>query len=731
MPGFGFGPFGVGPFGEFPWSKQVLFRDLPEIDRRIDAQSANHPLETTMAAFQLPFDELLRFARNFGDLRDALTVRTLFTNRLDVNLLRAVPSGDGRTIEVLLEKTDPSDPFEPLFDTSIGWILESNDGREFVVNAVHKLRLEGPTIELQGAAITPSTALSNAVPLTGTLSFVNNSTTVVGVGTAFLTEVVAGQLVAQVGSADFGVVQSVTNDFALELVAAYTGETTGPGRLAVVGTVADGSATLRPPSLIEYLGADFGIDVDRYDPEAFQRSSVFNVEQWLKLKGAQRSYDIIGKIAGYRIVARGLWRIGSLTNLGGTVSFVNGSNTVTGVGTSFLSVADSGMFISPGITLIAGIVSTVIDDSTIELSSPYTGPTVVSNAAIVYETPLPVALDSDSIFESPIGSGKVYTTTDPVRPNFDEVAADVVPLDYFCFETPDWTSDGIEPPSPPLPDGTSLDDAIGSSVQGIDVIETEYLGDNRWRVRVGPGGLHIIVGLGSWFAEFAGTPGEQVFIETLPEEQLEALTGTVSFTYGSAAVTGVGTAFLTEVTAGQFITLGDDRERVEVQSVTDDFNLVLVDLYQDSTMSGDAFIGRVWDFEVVAPSTFTFGASADFGYECRVQPQGCGYCRASVIRIEVVPVEILTDPQALLDRSLDRLVIKVTQVVPAHVRMADIVQILGPVQALMDIQVQATSLSAVVAAFASAGFYFDIVPADELPLDQEHYVATGSVSTVP
>lgn len=730
MPGFGFGPFGSDPFGEFGWSKQVLFRDLPEIDRRIDAQTAGNPLETTMAVFQLPFDDLLRFTRDFGDLRDALRVRTLFTHQLSVNLIRAVPAGDGRTIEVLVDKVDPTDPFEPLFDTSIGWVLESNDGREFIVNAVHKLREAGPTIELQGAAVTPSTALSNADPLTGTVQFVNGSTTVVGVGTAFLAEVAPGQLIAQAGSFDFGVVLSVTNNFSLELTAPYSAASTGPGRLAVVATVADGSAVLRPPSLIEYLGADFGIDVDRYDPEAFQRSSVFNVEQWLNLKGTERAYDIIGKIAGYRVVALGLWRIGTFTNLSGTVSFMTGSNIVTGVGTAFLTEAISGLFIAPGITIQAGVISTVIDDFTIQLSAPYAGPTVDTESAVMYETPIPSALDVNSIFESPVGSGKVYTTTDPVRPNFDEVAADVIPLDYFCFETPDWTTDGIEPPSPPLPDGTSVDDAIGSTVQGIPVLDTDYLGDNRWRVRVGPGGLQIVVGINSWFADFAGTPGTQVFVETVPEEQLTPLTGTVSFTNGSAAVSGVGTAFLAEVAPGQFITLGDDRARVEVQSITDNFNLTLVDPYPDSTMSGPAFIGREWDFEVVAPSDFVFGASADFGYECRIQPDGCGYCRASVIRVEVVPVEILTDPQALLDRALDRLVTKVIQVVPAHVRLTDIVQILGPVQALMDIQIQA-SVSRFATAFASAGFYFDVVPADELPLDQDHYVATGSVSTTP
>lgn len=734
MPGFGSGPFGLGPFGQFPWSKQVLFRDLPEIDRRVDQQIQGNPLETTMAVFQGPFDELLRFVRKFGDLRDAFRVRTKFQGRLDVNLIKAEPSGDGRTIEVLVDNPNPDDPFDPLFATSIGWILEGNEGREFIVNEVHKLREEGPTLILKGAAEAPATALSNAVELTGTLEFTEGSTTVTGTGTAFLAEVVAGQIIGPNGSFDIGFVDTVVDNFTIELTEPYAGLSTGPGKLSVVGTVADGSAVLRPPSLIETFGEDFGIEVDQHEPEVFQRSSVFNVEQWLKLKGAQRSYDIIGKIAGYRVVAFGLWRVGTVSHLTGTVTFTNGSNMVTGVGTAFLSEAEIGLFIAPDVGLTAGVINQVIDDFTIELAAPYAGPTVASPSAVVFEEPIPSALDLSTVFESPFQSGKIYTSTSPYRPVFDEIAADVIPLDYFCFETPDWTTDAITPPDPSPPDGTSVSDAIGWTLQGIPVLSSTFLGNNRWRVRVGPGGLNIITGIRSWYGEFSGIPGEQIFLETLPEEQFTALTGTLTFTNGSAAVTGVGTAFTTELAVGQVITLGPEsgefpRPRVEILSITDDFNLTLTAPYPGSTLAGAAAIAQEWEFEVIAEVGAVFGATVDIGYECRLQPD-CGFCRASVIRIEVTPVEVLTEPGGLLDQVLARLARKVQQVIPAHVRASEIVHIVGPAQALMDIQAQG-SVSITVAAFASAGFYFDIVPADELPLDQDHYIATGSVSTVP
>jgi hypothetical protein len=75
----------------------------------------------------------------------------------------------------------------------------------------------------------------------------------------------------------------------------------------------DGTASvvLRPPSLIERLGADYGIEVDSYEPEGFQRSSVQNAVEWLGLKGTPTSYDVLGKISGYRATAIQLWRIPS------------------------------------------------------------------------------------------------------------------------------------------------------------------------------------------------------------------------------------------------------------------------------------------------------------------------------------------------------------------------------------------------------------------------------------
>lgn len=230
MPGFGSGPFGSGPFGAFGWSRQVLYEDLPDIDRRLDQERAQGRLERFTDAIRPQFDGLMGLARRFGDLRDPDAVRTHHNERIDVVLLSASLDTDGLRVSVVVDDTDPADPMEPIGQTSSGWILRDSQRREFVVDAVHKIE---NTIQVIG----------NVLPVT---------------------------------------------------------EVSSPG---------NGAAILRPPSLVEKLGHDFGIEVDRYEPEQFQRSAVRNAVQWLDIKGVDRSYDVLGKISGYRVVPFALWRI--------------------------------------------------------------------------------------------------------------------------------------------------------------------------------------------------------------------------------------------------------------------------------------------------------------------------------------------------------------------------------------------------------------------------------------
>jgi len=587
MPGFGYGPFGYGPFGSYDWAKQVLFRDLPALDRETDAKEGGGRLERFVDSVKPSFDELLRFTRNFGDLRDADRVRTQFQGRLGIKLLQATASANGRVISVRVENADPSDPFATLGSASVGWILKDDNGREFTVNSVHKLhdRDGDPLLELAGSSEVPVTALELADLLTGLVAFVANSGTVIGSGTLFLSEVAPGDYVAPTPGGVLAKVQSVTSNTVLVLTMPYAGQSVAVSQ-AVVTQASRGEAVMRPPALIRELGEDFGLEVDTHEPEAFQRSSVRDVVQWLSVKGAQRSYDIRGKIAGYRVTAFGLWRI----------------------------------------------------------------------------DPVPDAFPPSEVFELPAGSGKFYTANAPIRPFFDEFPADTIPLDYFCYETVNWTTDGIVPPSPSLQDGTPIGEAIGygSGTTALPVMSATDLNGGRWKIRVGPGAdLAPILGLGSWYARFGAFPGEELYLETLPVEEAPG----------------------------------------------------------------------EWTFEIMAGLTPAFDPLVDLFYDCR-KASNCGFCRASAIRIEVVPVEVLSDPDALLDGVLARLVAKLQQVIPIHVRFSNIAHVIGPIQVPLNITVQG-AVGQTVTAPAMVGYYYDILPADELPVDQDHVIVNGSVSTTP
>jgi len=349
-----------------------------------------------------------------------------------------------------------------------------------------------------------------------------------------------------------------------------------------------GSATLRPPSLIEFLGADYGIEVDRHDPEVFQRAAVRNAWQWLAMKGAERAYEVIGLIAGYNVTALALWRL-----------------------------CDEYSFI-----------------------------------------PL------SRLYELPEGSGDYYTDLPPERPVFDEVAADVVPLDMFCWETPDWTLDSIEPPPGPLADGTSVSDAIASYTQGLSISSTTDLGAGLWQIEVSGADLWPIASPEQWYAGFPSGDSGQFWLESLP------------------------------------VDLG----------------------------------GGSWTFTILAGTSPTFGSTVNINYECREHPDCC-YCKASAIRIEVSPGEILNEPTARLDGAIERLRDKILAVVPVHVRITDIVHIVGPTDLNVGEVGQHLILTAsqqrALSAFLGVGYYFDVVPADEIELDPSHLVMPGTQYTVP
>lgn len=501
MAGFGSGSFGSGYFGQHPWSRQVLWGDLPSSARDRDADLDGQPLEAFIESARPSFELTQSMLRDFGDVRDVDRVRTVFSRRRAVTVSSSFQA-TAKTTMVLLVDVDPSDPFATLGDTSFGWALVDSAGKTFEINAVHKVHSLGPCLEVEGI-IAPAT----------------------------------------------------------------------------------GAGYVRPQSLIELLGYEFGVDVDRYEPDSFQRDSVRNAWQYQQQKGIAKAYDIIGKISGYRVTAKELWRVEG----------------------SWLSV------ISPS-----------------------------------------------RLFEMPSGSGQWYTDLPPEAPVFDEVAADMIPADMMCWETPDWTTDAIVPPPGPLPDGTSVDDAIASYVTGLAVVSATQVGaTDQWDVVVSvvpPSDIEVIAAPGHWYMM---SGADQWWVELAP-------------------VYLGGTNYQVRVTAGQ------------------------------------------------AP---VFAATVDFGFDCPLVSM-CEYCKASVLRIEIVPQEVLTNPDVDLDNALPRMIRKIQRAIPVHVRLADLVHVVGPVPATLELSATA-SATVQASAYAALRPLYDLVDGDDIVTDPDRFLVTGVQFTIP
>lgn len=355
MPGFGSGPFGSGPFGAYDWARQVLYKDWPIIDRELDADPSqgDEALSKWSESMAPLFMEQLLFTRDFEQLRDPDSVRTKFQDNISVTIASSAIEIENRTARVIVVDPDPADPLVPLGRTSVGWILQDVDGREFTVNEVHKL----------SAAFT-----------------------------------VAGNILPT-----------------------------------------DGAATLRPPALIGYLGEDYGLTIDQHDAEVFQRRFAKSAFQWLSLKGIQRSYKIIGLVAGYDVIAYRLW----------SVSY-----------------------------------------------------------------PPPSSIPVSHLFEIPIGSGNWYTDLEPYMALYDEVAADIIPTDVFC-----WEDRG---------DGVTYGEQIGENLQSMIVTGTAYDAvTGKWIITFTANGVDYMEAIASagyvndrevsgWYATFPNGDGGAYQLEDDP-----------------------------------------------------------------------------------------------------------------------------------------------------------------------------------------------------------------------
>lgn len=136
----------------------------------------------------------------------------------------------------------------------------------------------------------------------------------------------------------------------------------------------------------------------------------------------------------------------------------------------------------------------------------------------------------------------------------------------------------------------------------------------------------------------------------------------------------------------------------------------------------------VFQFEVVGASAPVSGDARLF-YKCDLITS-CDYCRASAIQYRISLGEIINYPESLADNPVDRVINRMKQMIPRHVRIASFIFSPGPAIAQWSITASSTLLQAAAPAQALYSAYYDEeeFPADEIVVDSSPLVATSEVT---
>lgn len=240
-------------------------------------------------------------------------------------------------------------------------------------------------------------------------------------------------------------------------------------------------AEIRAQNILAFLASDYGIKLDRNDPEFLQRSYVNNAFKIWDIKGTELGYDVLGQYAGYFVAASPLYAISGTVAAGLPSSFVfelpEGDPAIgTIVAVSAVDLIDGETFtlddgvnapvtfefdtvpdgVTPGNILVdISVATTALDvaneivaainaaiglDLTASNGSGTLSTVTVANAENGafgnVTTWSDTVVDVDFIITQPTGGidSDLFTTINPGRALFDEISLDAIPLDILCSD---------------------------------------------------------------------------------------------------------------------------------------------------------------------------------------------------------------------------------------------------------------------------------------------------------
>jgi hypothetical protein len=340
-----------------------------------------------------------------------------------------------------------------------------------------------------------------------------------------------------------------------------------------------------------------------------------------------------------------------------------------------------------------------------------------------YSVTLPVS----NVYELPGGSGKFYTDLDPHRPRLDDLPLDDLPLDVFCAE---W------------------DVGFPSVVQAVTITGVTNIGffgsEERYEVVVSTASMEDSYGTSALITDINGKVFEVLEYERIDSSSYQVLVQNLAIP-GLGAATAVWSVFKRDLV---LMGLGVDVEDLGTQALgfTGKRYRLVVSLPTEGPIeagvwafidnSGVVFVVEgsvelsptVFQFEVVGDSPPVAGGARLF-YRCDLITS-CDYCRATAIQFHISLGEIINSPESLADNPVDRVINRMQQMIPRHVRVASFIFSPGP--ALAQWPFIAASSTATdqfpVQALYSAYYDEDEFPADEIAVDSSPIVATSEVT---
>jgi hypothetical protein len=296
-------------------------------------------------------------------------------------------------------------------------------------------------------------------------------------------------------------------------------------RPTVVGSTTQ--VEVAPPSLIQWLAKDFGIEIDVRESESIQRSWVQHVSRWINIKGLPKSYEVVGLLTGLLITTTHLYRVDQEIFLGliaagyPGLTVESGESAVGRFGDRGKLEFDGGVvtFIDPEATFFGHDVGRHIrvrEAANFSNEKLYTIDQYVSPTQVKFRPVLDGAITPDygpgGLVSSPdiIWSVvRLYATVAPLQPNMDEFNSDLL--------------DEIVDGSPPTTDNFGIDrfcwETNFSTDVPFDFVSVTLIGDYLWEVVVEtppgqPGSAEVILVVGNWGLYDAN--GIQYFVETVP-----------------------------------------------------------------------------------------------------------------------------------------------------------------------------------------------------------------------